>query len=78
VGEFCSPNKFIADNFDLPYLSDRVRGTHNFEHVFDFHRATKNLLPPDPLACLKPGPLPDTPPDANIGWPPPIAPPGCV
>ena len=76
VGEFCSPHKFIADNFDLAYLTDRVRKTHNFEHVFDFHRATRNLLPPDPLPCLKPGPLPDTPPDANIGWPPIITPPG--
>jgi phospholipase C len=38
LGEFSSPLKFVADNWDLPYLTDRVRNTHNFEHVFDFSR----------------------------------------
>ena len=52
VGEFSSPHKFIADNFDLPYLSDRVKSTHNFEHVFDFSRSTSKLLAPDPLPLL--------------------------
>jgi phospholipase C len=70
VGEFSTPNRFIADNFDLTYLSDRVRNTHNFEHVFDFSRATRNLLDPDPLPPLRPGPLPARPPGHNIGWPP--------
>jgi len=77
VGEFSSPHKLIADNFGLDYLSDRVRGTHNFEHVFDFTRPRSKLLAPDPLPCLAPGPLPTEPPDQNIGWPPPIRPPGC-
>jgi phospholipase C len=76
VGEFSSPHKFIADNFDLAYLSDRVRNTHNFAHVFDFHRPASKLLDPDPLPYLPPGPLPPVEPDANIGWPPPIKPPG--
>jgi phospholipase C len=73
VGEFCSPNKFVADNWDLAYLTDRVRSTHNFEHVFDFHRPRSKLIAPDPQRLVKPGPLPKTPPAANIGWPPPIS-----
>jgi phospholipase C len=36
VGEFSTPLRFIADNWGLPYLTDRIRKTHNFEHVFDF------------------------------------------
>ncbi len=38
VGEFSAPLRFIADNWDLPYLTPRIRGSHDFEHVFDFHR----------------------------------------
>jgi phospholipase C len=70
IGEFSTPHKFIADNFDLPYLSDRVRATHNFEHVFDFSRPNRKLLAPNPLRPLRPGPLPASPPGHNIGWPP--------
>ena len=77
VGEFCSPHKFIADNFGLDYLTDRVRKTHNFEHVFDFGRKRSDLLAPDPLRCLVPGPLPATPPLQNVGWPPVVSPPVC-
>ncbi len=73
VGEFSSPNRFIADNFGLDYLSDRVRRTHNFEHVFDFHRKAADLLEPDPLPLLKPGPVPQKPPGDNVGWPPTIS-----
>jgi phospholipase C len=36
--EFSAPLRFIADNWDLPYLTSRIRGSHNFEHVFDFGR----------------------------------------
>jgi phospholipase C len=36
IGEFSTPLRFIADNWDLPYLTDRIAKTHNFEHVFDF------------------------------------------
>jgi len=74
VGEFSSPNKFIADNFHLPYLSDRVRRTHNFSHVFDFARPKSKLLAPDPLPLLKAGPVPEEPPAdyvQDLGWPPP-------
>jgi phospholipase C len=45
-GEFSSVNKFIADNWGLAPLSDRVRGTHNFSHVFDFKERPRD---PDPL-----------------------------
>jgi phospholipase C len=38
VGEFSTPLRFIADNWGLPYLTDRIRNAHNFEHVFDFGR----------------------------------------
>jgi phospholipase C len=38
VAEFTAPLRFIADNWDLPYLTDRYREVHNFEHVFDFSR----------------------------------------
>jgi phospholipase C len=44
VGEFTAPLRFIADNWDLPYLTDRYRLVHNFEHVFDFDRPAR---PPD-------------------------------
>jgi phospholipase C len=46
VGDFTSPLKFISDNWGLPYLTDRIRGTHNFRHVFDFRQKPR---PPDPL-----------------------------
>jgi phospholipase C len=36
LGEFSSPLKFVADNWDLEYLTDAIADTHNFEHVFDF------------------------------------------
>jgi phospholipase C len=53
LGEFSSPLKFVADNWDLPYLTDRIAKTHNFEHAFSFDR---NPRPPElaPLAenCL--------------------------
>ena len=45
-GEFSAPLRFIADNWDLPYLTPRIRAAHNFEHVFDFDEKPR---PPDPL-----------------------------
>jgi phospholipase C len=44
-GEFSSPLRFIADNWGLPYLTPRIRRSHNFEHVFDFGRRPR---PPQP------------------------------
>ena len=35
-GEFSAPLRFISDNWGLPYLTPRIRQSHNFEHVFDF------------------------------------------
>ena len=46
-GEFSTPLKFISDNWGLSYLTQRIRNTHNFEHVFDFHKKPRD---PDPLA----------------------------
>jgi phospholipase C len=37
-GEFCSVNRFIADNWGLSHLTDRVKNTTNYEHVFDFNK----------------------------------------
>ena len=50
LGEFSSPLRFIADNWGLPYLTDRIRNSHNFEHVFDFGR------PPRPPLVLSASP----------------------
>jgi phospholipase C len=44
-GEFSAPLRFISDNWDLPFLTRRIRGSHNFEHVFDFDRKPR---PPAP------------------------------
>jgi len=41
LGEFSAPLRFIADNWGLPYLTDRIRESHNFEHVFDFTSAPR-------------------------------------
>jgi phospholipase C len=50
LGEFSSPLRFIADNWGLPYLTDRIRRSHNFEHVFDFRQRPR---PPDPRPRIK-------------------------
>jgi phospholipase C len=39
--EFSAPLRFIADNWDLPYLTNRISRSHNFEHVFDFGGAPR-------------------------------------
>ncbi len=46
LGEFSSPLRFVADNWGLDYLTDRIRTSHNFEHAFDFQQRPR---PPDPL-----------------------------
>ena len=45
LAEFSAPLRFIADNWDLPYLTQRIRGSHNFEHVFDFDRKPRAPQP---------------------------------
>ena len=58
VGEFSTPLRFMADNWGLPYLTDRIRNTHNFSHVFDF---TARPRPPHVLShvsdCIGPDPF---------------------
>jgi phospholipase C len=49
VGEFVAPLRFVADNWGLPYLTERYRKVHNFEHVFDFRKGPR---PPDPRPKL--------------------------
>jgi phospholipase C len=44
-GEFTSVHRFISDNWELDHLTQRVRQTHNFEHVFDFRKRPRD---PDP------------------------------
>ena len=48
VGEFSTPLRFIADNWGLPYLTDRIANAHDFSHVFDFTRK-----PRDPVVSPK-------------------------
>ena len=65
-GEFSSPLRFIADNWDLPSLTPRIRAAHNFEHVFDFDAKPR-----------RPHPLPHVQatndfwdfPESFAGWP---------
>ena len=79
VGEFSSPHRFIADNFDLRYLSDRVRNTHNFEHVFDFPRAHEGpAARPTRCRCCQAGSAaPTWRRTTTSAGRPPIAPPDC-
>jgi phospholipase C len=44
--EFSAPLRFIAENWGLPHLTDRIRRSHDFSHVFDFDRKPR---PPEPL-----------------------------
>ncbi|HET7237371.1 MAG TPA: alkaline phosphatase family protein [Actinomycetota bacterium] len=68
-GEFSTPLKFIEDNWGLPYLSERIERTHNFEHVFDFGknpRADARLLPKIDNCYGTPWEFPG---EAYPGWP---------
>jgi phospholipase C len=66
MGEFSAPLRFIADNWDLPYLNARIRGSHNFEHVFDFEKPPRE---PEPLPKIDAtGDFWDFPEDFP-GWP---------
>jgi phospholipase C len=71
--EFSAPLRFIADNWDLPYLTNAVEDAHNYEHVFDFARRPR---PPDPRA--KKGPCftkdPVNFPESYPGWPADVTP----
>ena len=56
------------------YLSDRVRNTHNFEHVFDFSRGRRRPDRARPAAAAAAGPGAAVPPGHDIGWPPAVSP----
>jgi phospholipase C len=47
-GEFSSPLRFVEDNWGLPYLTERIERTHNFEHVFAFERNPRRDARPLP------------------------------
>jgi phospholipase C len=67
LGEFSTPLRFIADNWGLEPLTDRIRNTHNFEHVFDFGSKPR---PPAPGRKRAPayGDAFDWPGDTYPGW----------
>ena len=51
--DLCAPLKFISDNWGLPYLTDRIAATHNFEHAFAFGRnPRKDARPAPEMACF--------------------------
>ncbi len=52
VGEFSSPLRFIADNWGLPHLTERIRNSHAFEHVFDFTQKPRPPRPRNPVKCF--------------------------
>jgi phospholipase C len=53
LGEFSTPLRLVADNWGLPYLTDRIRRTHNFAHVFDFKRRPREPTPLPPVRSCK-------------------------
>ena len=48
-GEFSSPLRFVSDNWGLPYLTERIERTHNFEHAFAFGKNPRTDARPLPL-----------------------------
>jgi phospholipase C len=68
VGEFSTPLRLIADNWDLPYLTDRIRKTHNFEHVFDFKQQPRKPDGPFPRITVARNPW--KLPEHYAPWPP--------
>jgi phospholipase C len=68
LSEFSSPLRFIADNWGLPYLTARIRKTHNLESHFDFEQKARR---PDvsPLKAKTFG-TPWVFPKHAPGWPP--------
>ncbi|HEX7464660.1 MAG TPA: alkaline phosphatase family protein, partial [Actinomycetota bacterium] len=68
--DLCAPLKFIEDNWGLPYLTDRIERSHNFEHVFDFHRNPRTDVRPAPEIRTCYGTPWKYPGDDYPGWPP--------
>jgi phospholipase C len=67
--DLCAPLKFIEDNWGLPYLTDRIARSHNFEHVFDFERNPRADARPTPRMSACFGSPWEYPGDAYPGWP---------
>lgn len=44
-GEFSTPLRFIADNWGLSYLTDRIAKTHNMSNLFDFKKKPRAPQP---------------------------------
>lgn len=66
LADFVSPLRFVADNWDLPYLTERYEQVHNYEHVFNFDRRPRR---PDPLPLVDCGDSPWEFPDEHPEWP---------
>ncbi|MEW6059775.1 MAG: alkaline phosphatase family protein [Actinomycetota bacterium] len=67
--DLCAPLKFIEDNWGLPYLTDRIKKSHNFEHVFDFDRNLRKDARPTPKMRTCYGSPWEYPGDDYPGWP---------
>jgi hypothetical protein len=67
--DHCAQLKFIEDNWGLPYLTERIEASHNFEHVFDFDRNPRTDAVPAPLPSACYGSPWEYPGDAYPGWP---------
>jgi phospholipase C len=67
--EFSTPLKFIEDNWGLPYLTERIERTHNFEHVFAFSRNPRTDARPIPTAQEYYGTPWEFPGEDYPGWP---------
>jgi phospholipase C len=68
--DHCAPLKFIEANWGLPYLTDRIATSHNFEHVFDFDRDPRRDARPAARIQTCYGTPWRYPGDAYPGWPP--------
>ena len=68
-GEFSSPLKFISDNWGLPYLTERIERTHNFEHAFAFGKNPRTDAQPLPRFDGCYGDPFEYPGDDYPGWP---------
>jgi phospholipase C len=68
-GEFSSPLRFVSDNWGLPYLTERIERTHNFEHAFAFGRNPRTDAKPLPEIDSCYGKPSEYPGDDYPGWP---------
>lgn len=69
AADLCAPLRFIEDNWGLPYLTERIAVSHNFEHVFDFGRNPRTDARPAPEITSCYGSPWEYPGDTYPGWP---------